>query len=369
MKKRLIALGLFLALVLSFGGVAAATGGTEYDPLVSVGYLEGEFFEELEITLRYRIEELMQKDLDSANKTLDRVAAGFLSYLGVEDETVLPAGWSSTEEFVVGGGERKDTVSLSAGSSILWTSGKASADRLLVDVTSGKEVAAGTVLTEGHRYLSVEQTIVTVSSRVGRWAVAGVWSTTSDGISIIEIEFTDVAEDSWYYDAVYYAVTNNLFNGTSETTFAPLDTMQRGMMTTVLHRMAGSPPVEYTKLFSDVPDGIWYTSGTIWCGLNGVVSGVGDGRFKPTDPVVRQQITLILYNYANLMDYNTSARGDLTALSDGDTVADWAREATSWAVSVGILRGSGGKLMPANGATRAEVATMLQRFLDWAELQ
>jgi len=369
MKKRLIALGLILALVLAFGGVAAATGGTEYDPLVSVGYLEGEFFDEVSATLLSRIQDLMEGELEKANRTLEKLAAGYLSFLGVDDDSILPEGWSSTEKFVVGGGERRDTVSLSAGSTIFWTSGKASADQPLVDVTAGKEVAAGVTLTEGHRYVSLEQTVITVSSRVGRWAVEGVWSTTSDGISVVEIEFSDVEEDSWYYDAVYYVVTNNLFNGTSETTFAPLMTMQRGMLTTVLHRMAGNPAVEYSPVFTDVPDGTWYTSGAIWAGLNKVVSGSGDGRFRPNDVIGRQEIAVILYNYANLMGYDTSDRGDLQVFSDSGSVASWAKDAMSWAVSVGILQGSGGRVMPGNGASRAEVAIMLQRFQDWVALQ
>lgn len=369
MKKRLIALGLIVALVLSLGGVAAASGGTAYDPLISVGYLEGEFFDEISVLLVERIQELMNDELEWANKKLEKLAAGYLSFLGVADDSVLPVGWSSTESFVVGGGERKDTVSLAAGSTIFWTSGKASADQRLLDVTAGKEIAAGAELTEGHRYVSLEETVVTVSSRVGRWAVAGVWSTTSDGVSVVEIEFTDVPEDSWYYDAVYYVVTNNLFNGTSETTFAPLMTMQRGMLTTVLHRMAGSPEVEYTPLFTDVPDGTWYTAGTIWAGQNKVVSGNGDGRFLPADVVARQQIAVILYNYANLMGYDTSDRGDLSVFRDAASVASWAKDAMAWAVSVGIMQGSEGKVMPTNGASRAEVAIMLQRFQDWAALQ
>lgn len=365
MKKRLIVLGVTLALVLSLGGMAAAAGGTSADPLISRDYLEGTFFSEISNQLTEWIGQLMKSGYEKAEGRLERLAAGYLSRLGAADESVLPTGWNSTETFAAGGGERNDTVSISAGSSIVWDSGSAIADQALIDVTKGAEVRAGAILTEGHRYISTEQTVITVTSRAAYWAVEGVWHTTSDGVNLVELDFVDVPENSWYYDAVYYVSVNNLFNGTSETTFSPMMTMQRGMLTTVLHRMAGSPEVEYSKVFSDVPNGTWYTNGTIWAGQNGVVSGTGDGTFRPGDNVARQQIAVILYNYANMLGENTAQRGNLTAFSDSGSVAGWAKDAVSWAVSVGILRGSEGRVMPANSASRAEVAIMLQRFQDW----
>lgn len=369
MKKKFLALVLTLALILSLMGAALAAGGSQADPLVSRAYLEETYLNTLKNQMVGWVKQFMQPDYDGAKSRLEQIAAGHLSSLGAADDSVLPEGWSSTESFVVGGGERKDTVSLAAGSTIVWTDGSASADKPMVDVTAGVELAAGAALTPGHRYVTGGQTVVTVSSRTAYWAVQGVWTTSSDGVNVIDLPFTDVPEDSWYYDGVYYAVVGNLFNGTSETTFSPMMTMQRGMLTTVLHRYAGSPTVEYTDIFSDVPAGTWYSEGTVWAGLNGVVSGAGDGRFLPSDPVARQQIAVILYNYAGTIGCDTTARGYLDAFTDQSSIASWAREAVSWAVAVGILRGSDGKVMPANSASRAEVAIMLQRFETWVEQQ
>ncbi len=369
MKKRFLALVLIFALVLSLAGAAFAAGGSQSDPLVSRNYLETTYLTTLSNQIAGWVKQLMQPDFDSAKSRLEQIAAGHLSSLGAADDAVLPEGWSSTENFVVGGGERKDTISLAAGSTLLWTDGSASADKALVDITAGKEVIAGGALTAGHRYITEDQTVITVSSRAAHWAVQGVWSTTSDGVNVVDLPFTDVPEDSWYYDGVYYAVTSNLFNGTSETTFSPMMTMQRGMLTTVLHRFAGSPAVEYTNIFSDVPASTWYSDGTVWAGLNGVVSGAGDGRFLPGDPVARQQIAVILYNYAGTIGCDTTTRGYLEAFTDQSSIASWAKDAVSWAVAVGILRGSDGKVMPANSASRAEVAIMLQRFETWVEQQ
>ena len=367
MKKRILALVLTFALMLSLAGAAIASGGSQTDPLISQIYLEETYLNTLRGPIGNWVKQLMQPDFDSAKSRLEQLAAGHLSSLGAADDSVLPEGWSSTESFITGGGERKDIVSLAAGASLLWTDGSAFADRSLVDVTAGVEVPAGTALVAGHRYVTGEQTVITVSSRTAYWAVQGVWTTTSDGVNVMDLPFTDVPEDSWYYDGVYYAVTGNLFNGTSDTTFSPMMTMQRGMLTTVLYRFSGSPQVEYTAIFKDVPAGTWYSDGTVWAGLNGVVSGAGDGRFLPGDPVARQQIAVILYNYAGAIGCDTSARGYLEAFSDQTAIESWARDAVSWAVAVGLLRGSDGKIMPTNSASRAEVAIILQRFESWIE--
>lgn len=366
MKNRLISLGLAAAFVLSMIGAAAASGGSQADPLISRGYLEGTYLTQLSEKITGWAKQSKQAELDGAKDRLGQLAAGYLSDFGAGD-AALPDGWTSSKEYVSGGGERNDTVSLASGSSVVWTKGTAVADCILVDVTAGVELAVGGSLIEGHRYVAADQTVIKVTSRAAYWSVQGVWNTTSDGVNVIEIEFTDVPEDSWYSDAVYYVVAAGLFNGTSETTFSPMLTMQRCMLTTVLHRLSGSPAVEYSEIFSDVPAGTWYSDGTVWAGQNSIVNGAGDGRFLPANNVARQQIAVILYNYAGFIGRDTSFRGDLTVFSDQGFIASWAQEAVSWAVAVGILRGSDSKIMPENSASRAEVAIMLQRFQEWAK--
>ena len=136
MKRRLIALGVILALVLSLGGVAAAAGGTSADPLISRDYLEGAFFSEVRNQLTEWIRQLMKSSYEKAEGRLERLAAGYLSRLGAADESVLPEGWSSTETFVASGGERNDTVSISAGYHILMFSMVLSSDLCTVFLTS-----------------------------------------------------------------------------------------------------------------------------------------------------------------------------------------------------------------------------------------
>ena len=137
-------------------------------------------------------------------------------------------------------------------------------------------------------------------------------------------------------------------------------------MTTVLHRLAGKPAVGYAVLFSDIPDGQWYTAGTIWAGQRGVVTGVGNGKFNPFANVTRQEIAVILYRYARQMGYDVSGSADLSRFGDSEAVASWGKEAISWAVSAGILNGNDGMLQPNGDATRAEVSAMLHRFEAWS---
>ena len=237
----------------------------------------------------------------------------------------------------------------------------------LIDVTAGSRVSNGT-LTASHRYVASGQCVITVSSRTAHWAAEGMWRTTSDGISVPEVELTfkDVPEGIWYYDAVYYVVGKGLFLGKSDTAFAPHSEMSRCMLATVLHRLAGEPPVTYKPMFRDVPDGTWYTVGSIWAAENNIASGKGDGTFGPTENLSRQELVMMLYHYANWYGCDTTQRADLSKFPDGGQVSGEARDAVSWAVSVGILQGgTGGQLLLSETTGRAQVATMIWRFTNW----
>ena len=178
------------------------------------------------------------------------------------------------------------------------------------------------------------------------------------------LPFTDVKADDWFYEAVKYVYDNKLMDGTSSTTFAPLMTTNRAMIVTILWRQAGSPTVDYTMNFTDVEDGVWYTEAVRWAAAEGVVKGYSDTVFAPNDTVTREQLAVILYRYAESKGYDMSAKGDLTTFTDGANTSSWATEAMEWAVGSGLLTGKdGGKLDPTGTATRAEVATILMRFV------
>lgn len=161
--------------------------------------------------------------------------------------------------------------------------------------------------------------------------------------------FTDVPAGSWYEDAVNYVYEKGLMNGTSSNAFSPNANTTRGMIVTILARVEGVNT-------NGTP---WYAAGQKWAMDN----GISDGTNMP-GVITREQLATILYRYAKQKGYNVSKSAALTAFSDADKVSGYASEAMQWAVAEGLLQGSNGKLNPQGSATRAQVATILMRFME-----
>lgn len=349
MKKKMLAGALALLVLLGF--VTTVLAGSQSDPLISLSYLNGTFY----ASLKGYVTQWVAEDTRGLS---DGAAKG--------EQTV--DGWTVSDRFVPGEGESGGTITLATGSGLIWASGSgAVSSGALVDATTGTELTAGKALTAGHRYLAGSDAVAVISSQSARWLAEGKWRLGTGGTVAAPLTFTDVPENQWYYDDVRFVVENGLFAGVSDTQFKPELTMDRGMMTTVLHRLAKEPAVSYSQEFTDVLDGQWYAKGTIWCAKMGIVGGVGGGRFAPAQTVSRQEIAVMLYNYAVKTGHTAGERESLSAFSDAGAVASWAQDAMSWAVGAGILNGGDGRLLPGNGAQRAQVAAMLHRFQTWLE--
>lgn len=166
----------------------------------------------------------------------------------------------------------------------------------------------------------------------------------------------------WGREAIKWAYQQGLFSGVSDTAFGPNQNMSRGMLATVLHRLAGKPNAENGVAFTDVSSNKYYAEAVAWASANKIVSGVGNGKYAPDADITREQIATILYNYARLSEPVT-ANGNLTQFTDGGKTSGYAQTAMRWAIGAGIIGGKGnGILDPQGKATRAEVASMLQRF-------
>ncbi|MCI6647516.1 MAG: S-layer homology domain-containing protein, partial [Oscillospiraceae bacterium] len=175
--------------------------------------------------------------------------------------------------------------------------------------------------------------------------------------------FEDVSESDYYYDAVKYAWENGLFTGVTDTEFAPGTAMNRGMLATVLYRMANEP--DGTFSFDDVFAGDWYFEGVSWAASVGIINGYGDGTFGPKDLVTREQAVAMLYRYCQSMGLDVSARADLSAYPDAETISAYAVEPMQWAVAVGLINGRDtGEIDPTGTATRVELALILMRFCE-----
>lgn len=179
-------------------------------------------------------------------------------------------------------------------------------------------------------------------------------------------QFSDVNTNKWYHESIDYAIANGLMNGVGSGKFSPNGTMTRAMLVTVLWRYTGAPDTAGTP-FTDVPSGEWYSDAVAWAAGNDIVNGVGGGRFDPDGQITREQMATMLFRYAEHFGIDTSARGNIWTFRDSSEVHGYAEDAISWCVASSIIGGteSGGVvyLNPRGMATRAEVATILMRYI------
>ena len=187
---------------------------------------------------------------------------------------------------------------------------------------------------------------------------------TPEELGTTGLPFTDVVSTDWYYDAVAYAYENDLMNGISSTQFNPNGTTTRGMIATILYRLEGEPEAPACD-FTDVAAGQYYTDAVAWAAENHLVNGYGDGTFGPNDNITREQMSALLYRYAEFKGYDLTARGDLSGYTDASQISDYAVTAMQWATAEGLVNGMGdGTLAPRGNSTRAQIATILMRFLE-----
>lgn len=180
-----------------------------------------------------------------------------------------------------------------------------------------------------------------------------------------KISFADVTENDWFYEYVMYAVQKGLFSGTGENTFSPNRSMTRSMLVTVLHRLEGKPAASKAAAFSDVPAGQWYTDAVSWSLEKEIIKGITETEFKPESNITREQLAVMLYRYASTKNMVSGEGGSTDSFTDKDKVSSWAETAVKWAVGKGIITGrTNGSLDPSGSATRAEVAAMLQRYIE-----
>lgn len=210
-----------------------------------------------------------------------------------------------------------------------------------------KTVLKGTAGTDGYSVMT---------TKTGLFAVVSGEKTGSAGT------FADVG-NHWAKDFIQRAVKAGLFNGTSETTFSPNKPMTSGMVMTVLYRLAGSPEVTLTGTVDNVAAGAWYEKASAWGYSNAIIGGYK--TYEPTQAVTREELATMLFRYYSLAGTPTES-ADLSAFQDAGQLSAWAKEGMTWANAVGIVNGiDENTLSPHKNATRAEVATMLCRYLDY----
>ena len=183
-------------------------------------------------------------------------------------------------------------------------------------------------------------------------------------------DFIDVKPGDWFVDAVKFVYHNGIMSGTSSTTFSPLNTLTRGQFVTVLYNMKGRPYVAFDpNKFTDIKQSDYFASPVMWAVNNGITNGTGNRKFSPDNNITREQVAVMLYKYAKIMNYDTSV-GSINLqqhFPDANKIDSWASDAMKWAVTNNIISGkatnSGTKLDPLGNTTRAECAQMIKNFV------
>ena len=177
--------------------------------------------------------------------------------------------------------------------------------------------------------------------------------------------FTDI-QNHWAADNILFVASRGLLSGTSDTTFSPNTGMTRGMFVTALGRLTGINPDSYkTGKFTDVKADAYYAPYVNWAVQNGIVEGVTATTFAPDTNINREQMAVIMANYAKKLGYTVPKTLEAVTFVDNASISSWAKDAVRATQQAGILAGkTGNRFDPRGTATRAEVATVLRWFVE-----
>lgn len=190
-------------------------------------------------------------------------------------------------------------------------------------------------------------------------------SATGETYNAYTFPFKDVPSNHWARKSIEYLNKNGIVNGMTKTTYEPNTQMTRGMVVTMLWRLAGEPEPKGTNAFTDLTYK-YYVKAINWAAENGVVNGMGDRKFAPDEGVTREQLVTMVYRYAKeYCGQDVSKTADLK-FKDSSKVSNFAKDAVKWSVAVKIINGypEDNTFRPANIATRAEFAKIMYTYLD-----
>jgi uncharacterized protein YjdB len=192
----------------------------------------------------------------------------------------------------------------------------------------------------------------------------GHFSTYGVGYTAPSAKFTDI-EKHWAKESIDYAVGRGLLSGTSDTTFAPDTAMTRGMLVTALGRLAGVDIELYTtNSFTDVTLGSAFQPYIEWAYKKGIIQGIGNGQFAPDRIISREEIAVIITNYARATGYKLPVVREAITYADNDSIGSAYKDAITAMQQAGVMMGSdGNRFNPKSSATCAEVSSMLHRYI------
>lgn len=200
----------------------------------------------------------------------------------------------------------------------------------------------------------IDGRIFYVADRVGKYELVHRPSTLRD------------IQGHWGEDTLHAAVARGLLQGTDQNLALPDAVMTRGMFVTMLGRLHGVIPAQYnTQSFQDVRPEDWFAPYVEWARQNKIVEGMGNGRFEPQASITREQMSAILYRYAQFSGYNIQAQANLAGFTDAWRISDWAHAQVQWMVASGLMKGHpNGTLDPRGQATRVQATAVLIRLIE-----
>jgi len=355
--KRLLALLLVTALLASFGQAYAAAPGGADDPLISLSYLP-DYISNILNKADNLIEESLGKLKDTVTNRLGQMAA------------TLPTGGNFAHNYkklyLSSGG----TVTLRTGGSINLISGTARITGLtgsVINVSDGTVVGKGQMISANNRYFAAENTsaVFTVFSESATLSVNGGYAAALSGALPDGLDFTDIGSH-WAKDDILYLALNGYVNGMGQQLFEPNYKMSRAMFVTIIGRICGVNADAYPSApFTDVNMSEWYGPYVAWAAQNGVVNGFEDGTFLPNQSITREQMSLVIMRFADFRGLQLADTVSASSFSDDYLISSWAKSAVYQAQRAGIIRGRDtGAFDPKGTATRAEVCTMLFRYIN-----
>ncbi len=176
------------------------------------------------------------------------------------------------------------------------------------------------------------------------------------------LPFTDVADDSGWYDAIAYCYKKGLMIGVTSTTFEPDTKLTRAMMVQILYRMDGCQKVDTPCTFTDVNQNKWYADAVNWAAATKVTLGTTATTFEADRVITREMMMTMFYRYFQMKGYTLNDKDVLAKFADASAVGDWAVEGVSWCVEVGLIVGVNDTTIDPKGtATRGQAATILAR--------
>lgn len=176
------------------------------------------------------------------------------------------------------------------------------------------------------------------------------------------VKFDDI-QGRWSESNILFTAYREIFKGVGDNKFAPEDAMERTMVITVLHRLAGSPKASEESGYTDVEQGSWYSEAVAWGKETGIITGYGDGTFGVSDHITREQLCTMIIRFVEYMKYDLAELNEKTDFADADSISGWAKDAVELCQGYGIVNGMPeGTFEPQSATDREQCSAVMERL-------